>query len=448
MTDAPLWTPRLDRAEGPLYLRIAAAIEDDIAAGRLRPGDRLPSQRLLAETLGIDMTTVTRAYAEGRRRHVLDAVTGRGSFIAARSADAAPLDLAMIQPPRPRGLALGDLMRRGLEDVLTRGDPDTLMSYHPGAGLESEKAAGAVWLQPTLGAVAPERIAVAAGAQAALAATLATLAAPGDAVLCEALTYPGLIGAARTLRLKLVGVPAGPEGVAPEALAEAAARSGARLACLTPTMQNPTAATMPAAARAALAETLRRCDLTLIEDDPYAPLLRRPLAAVAAHAPERVWHIATLSKCLTPGLRTAFVAAPDAEATRRLAEALRAFTQSSAPLMTALAARWIRSGAAADLSDAVRAEAEARQKLARAILPPGGHAHESGLHVWQALPPHLDRAALTAAARGRGLGLMPADLFAVDPAAAPNAVRLALGAIADRARLKEALEALAALIAA
>ena len=72
MTGSPDWTPRLGKGDGPLDLRIASAIADDIAAGRLRPGDRLPSQRALADALDIDMTTVTRAYAEGRRRRLLD----------------------------------------------------------------------------------------------------------------------------------------------------------------------------------------------------------------------------------------------------------------------------------------------------------------------------------------------------------------------------------------
>lgn len=448
MSEPSEWRPHLIEAEGPLYLQIAAAIEDDVARGRLNPGDRLPSQRVLAETLGIDMTTVTRAYAEGRRRQVLDAVTGRGSFVAARpDKDAAPLDLAMILPPRPRGLALGDLIRRGLDDVLLRSDPDLLMSYHPGAGLEGEKAAGAAWLQPMLGEIAPGRMAVAAGAQPALAAILSILAGPGDTVLCEALTYPGLIAAARALRLDLVGVAMNADGIDPEALDQAARRTGARIVCLIPTMQNPTAATMPAAVRDRLAAVIRRRGLTLIEDDPYAALMPKPLRAIAALAPECSWHVSTLSKCLTPGLRTAFVAAPDEQAAVRLAAALRAFTQSAAPLMVALAAHWIRNGAAAALLAAVRAEAEARQALARRILPPGGIAHHAGLHVWQALPPHWDRKGLITAARALGLGLMPADAFAVDPATAPDAVRLALGAIADRARLKAALATLAALMA-
>ena len=62
------WVPLLDRAGGPLYLAIAEAIGADLAAGRLAPGQRLPPQRSLAQALGIDFTTVSRAYAEAAQK--------------------------------------------------------------------------------------------------------------------------------------------------------------------------------------------------------------------------------------------------------------------------------------------------------------------------------------------------------------------------------------------
>lgn len=80
---AVAWLPDLHSGGGPAYLQIAEAIQQAIGAGSLREGDRLPPQRTLAQSLGVDLTTVTRAYAEARRRNLLDAVTGRGSFIAA-----------------------------------------------------------------------------------------------------------------------------------------------------------------------------------------------------------------------------------------------------------------------------------------------------------------------------------------------------------------------------
>ena len=58
----PPWTPRLEPGNGPKYLAIAEALSADIRSGRLRPGERLPPQRLLAKEIGVDLTTVTRAF--------------------------------------------------------------------------------------------------------------------------------------------------------------------------------------------------------------------------------------------------------------------------------------------------------------------------------------------------------------------------------------------------
>src|SRR3546814_10552377 len=55
------WTPTLE-AEGPRYLAIADALARDIAAGRLKAGDRLPTHRDLAWRLGVTVGTVSRAY--------------------------------------------------------------------------------------------------------------------------------------------------------------------------------------------------------------------------------------------------------------------------------------------------------------------------------------------------------------------------------------------------
>ena len=60
------WLPRLQGRQGPLYLMIADALQEDIASGRVQPGDRLPAQRDLAARLDIDFTTVGRAFAEAR----------------------------------------------------------------------------------------------------------------------------------------------------------------------------------------------------------------------------------------------------------------------------------------------------------------------------------------------------------------------------------------------
>ena len=76
------WVPTLSEWQGPLFLRIVDALAADIASGRLVRGQQLPTHRALAAALDIDLTTVTRAYSEARRRGLLEARVGQGTFVS------------------------------------------------------------------------------------------------------------------------------------------------------------------------------------------------------------------------------------------------------------------------------------------------------------------------------------------------------------------------------
>ncbi len=78
------WRPTLTDSGKPRYIAVADAIEEDIRNGTLAPGDRLPPQRKLAEWLGIDFTTVSRAYTEAQNRGLIIATSGAGTFVSAR----------------------------------------------------------------------------------------------------------------------------------------------------------------------------------------------------------------------------------------------------------------------------------------------------------------------------------------------------------------------------
>lgn len=432
------WLRRLDRASGaPLYQALVAALAEAIREGELQPGDQLPPQRTVAGLVGVDFTTVTRAYGLARERGLVEGAVGRGTFVGARPVEeeGGVVDLTMNLPPPPDGLSLAAMLRETTAAILDRSDPAVLMSYHAGPGTLGQRAAAASWLAPTLGEIAVDRIVVSAGAQASLAAMLAVLTRPGDRLVVEPLTYPGVLAAARQRGLELVACPVDTEGFEPEALARLCAERTPAAIYVCPTMRNPLATTMGEALRRAIAGIARAAGVAIIEDDPYARLREAPLPALAALAPERTWHVATLSKCLSPGLRTAYAVAPDVEGAERLAEALRALSLMPPPLMTAVATRWIREGGADDLLSAVRREARARREIAAVRLPEAvGDA--DGLHVWLDLPEEPER--LHALARGRGLALVTADAFAATPDA-PRGVRISLGGPSKRSVLESAL---------
>lgn len=437
------WLPDIASGTGPLYLRLADALADARADGTLQPGDRLPPQRDIARHLGVDLTTVTRAFTEARRRHLIDATAGRGTFVTAVEPDAPILDLGMNIPPAPDGLSLPLLIRDGLDALLKRSSAEALLSYHPGAGSPAERAAGSLWLARSSNRPPTDRVVVGSGAQSLLAAVVLASTRDSDVVLADSVTYPGFIALATSLNRTLVSVESDADGMLPDRLEEIARRHEARLVYLNPTLHNPTTRIVPEKRRRDLAEIARRNGLTIVEDDPYSALLANPPASFLALAPDITIHIATLAKCISPFLRTAFLVAPSADAGERIIGMLRGMTLMAPPLMTGLAAEWIRSGQAGEIVTAIRGETQARTALARQILPAGLQCHREGFHAWISVD---EPSRIADLARDRGLAVSPGGEFSVG-GADPQAIRIALGAASNRDRLAEGLKTLATVLA-
>jgi DNA-binding transcriptional MocR family regulator len=443
----PPWLSAPAPQSGPRYLQIADALEQALFDGRLRPGDRLPPQRLVAAQLKLDLTTVTRAYDEAKRRNLVEGRGAHGTYAAAPKVELAQvLDLGMNIPPAPAGVDFDDLLRQGLSQVLLRADNELLMTYHLGGGSEISRVAGARWLEPMFGTVDPGHIVACPGAQAALAALILSLSEPGDATVCEPAIYPGLRAAAEQFGRRVVPVEVDSFGMLPDALEKASREHGARLAYLNPTLQNPTTVTMPLARRHDIAQVAVRCGLHIIEDDPYWLFADDAPPPVAHFAPRHVSYVSTLSKCLTPGLRIAFVLIPDLEPRERFLAALRSFSLMPSPLSAGLATQWIHDGSAARLLAGVREEAAARQAMAHELLAGRDDAPSVGLHIWLVLPGYWRPQELERAASAEGLAVTPAEVFCLGPAT-PNAIRISLGSIKERKRLAGALRKLSLLLA-
>jgi DNA-binding transcriptional MocR family regulator len=445
--DLPSWLPRLAGNKGPRFLQIADALQAAVADGSLKPGDRLPPQRRLAAQLDVDLTTITRAYDEARRRNLLEGRGARGTYVAAPKVELTSiLDLSMNTPPPPDGVDFDDMLKQGLSQVLMRADNELLMTYHLGGGSDADRKAGATWLAPMFGQLDSRQLVVCPGAQAAIAALILALTAPGDAILAEPTTYPGLRAAATQFGRRLIAVEADRHGMLPGMLEEACRRHKPGLVYLNPTLQNPTAITMPERRRKELAGIAKRCNVRIVEDDPYWLLADAPPPPIASFAPEQVVYISTLSKCLTPGLRVAFVLVRDPDERERFLVALRSFALMAAPLTAALATQWILDGSAGALMAGVCKEARLRHRMARDILAGRYGGAGDGLHVWLELPAYWNSSQLARAADSEGIAVTPAEAFATGSGSV-NAIRISLGSIKDRGRLQAGLQRLSHLLA-
>ncbi|MGX1306992.1 DNA-binding transcriptional MocR family regulator [Amorphus suaedae] len=447
-----MWTPRLAETARRKYLGIVEALEDDIRSGRVEQGERLPPQRAIAEALQVDLTTVTRAFNEARRRGLVAAQPGRGTFIRAGiggdRGDTEPgqLDLSMNIPSQPADVAFETLIPQGIADVLGGARGLMNLHYRPSAGADPDREAGASWLGGRIGNAASERVIVTAGAQSALYAVCELLLRPGDTLAAGAMTYPGLKAIALQMGLALKPLEMDEDGIRPEAFETLCRENAPRALYVVPSIDNPTTATLPEARRRRLAETARRHGVALIEDDPYAPLRSTRTAALAEMAPEITWHIATLSKCATPALRVAYVLAPTAALAERLAGVLRSTVLMAPPLMSALATRWIADGTLDRITASIRAENAGRQLIARTILADLDFAADPhGHHLWLRLPAPWRASDFAGHAERAGISIVPSSAFATCPHP-EEAVRLSLGVAPDRGDLEDVLLRLVDLI--
>jgi DNA-binding transcriptional MocR family regulator len=444
------WLPTLTDREGPLYRRIVDALAADIASGRLHRGQQLPTHRALAKSLSIDLTTVTRAYTEAQRCGLTEARVGQGTFVAESTVQARQtvaqrpeFDLSMNLPPQPMEAGLEDRIARGITALQREVGFSAHLNYREPGGSEAERSVAAEWLRPRVPTARGDRLVICPGTQNALFNLLISVTSPGDVVLTEALTYPGIKAAAAYAGVRLVGVPIDESGIMPDALRSACHRYAPKAVYLIPTIHNPTTATMPQSRREEIAEILRAKNVLLFEDDAYGTLAPSavPLASLV---PERTYFAASLSKCIAPGLRMSFLLTPDHESAGVLASALRATVQMPVFLMIAVVTRWLQDGSADAIINAIRDEATGRQMLAANVLARYKYAaHANGHHIWIPLPRNWNRTEFASHVQRQGLAIVTADAFSVEETQ-HHAIRVSLGAASSRSELVSALEILAA----
>lgn len=448
-----VWHPRIDETARVKYIGLVEALESDIKNRSVKPGDRLPPQRQIANQLGIDLTTVTRAMNEAARRGLIDAQAGSGTFIAQTAftnynsihiTEGKILDLSMNNPPTPPGLNLEQDIAATLNELSTSSSPLHHLSYQETAGHPDDREAGGIWLAQKLEKASADLILIASGAHSAIYSTLSYLQRTGaKSIIAPELCYPGLRSIADHLQLDVFSVAMDEFGVIPEDLDRVIKKHRSAAFYFTPNIDNPTTATLTVERRLKIADIAREHELKLIEDDPYYPFLDKPLPTLYSLVPDLTWHIATVSKCLSPALRVAYVVAPHLDDALSLAEEMRISSIMAPPLMSAVVARWIRTGHITHIINAIKAENIKRQELASSILDTQKLlTHHVAPHLWLQLPKGASALDFSERASRVGVSVVPSTAF-VSTRSRVQAVRVSLGGAGDYPALRHGLALLA-----
>lgn len=440
------WLSLIMFDEGPKYAAISDAISGAIRSGELRPGERLPAQRKLAHFLGVDLTTVTRAYGLLSHSGLIEGSGKLGSFV--RNDVDGPIfdgtrnENGMNVPPQPGFNLLSDAIRTATSKLLRAGRHSPILQYQPGLGNYADRfqAAAALSLRGIPSNV--EQMAIVSGAQNALHAIVTSILKPGDRICCAHFVYPGIIMLAHRHRLKLSPIAVDAEGLVPEALDECL-RSGVRFIYVTPTNDNPTALTMGIDRRAAISAIARQHGATIIEDDAYGLLPSLPYPPIASIAAESTWYITGTSKLISPVIRVAHVRAPSVRHATMLERDICRTTVMAPPLNAAIVTMWLRQGTYDQLVAGVRSESIQRQRLVNRHL--AGHdyiAHREGYHLWLKARSKVQATTISGHLRAFGLSAVLGNVFMTKPDNNDAHIRISVGGAISHDRLERALSSL------
>lgn len=436
---------RLDPSDAtPLYRQLEEQLTAAISDGRLAPGDRLPSERALAEHLGVSRTTTVTAYRELEARGLVRGSTGRGTFVCATTpggnapfawqGKVATAALRTVDP------TLRALVRNHDQEMISFAGGTPALDLFPLRAFQSRLNRvmehgflDALGLGPTEGqpalrlalaerhGVPPEQVIVLAGSQQGLDLVARCLVEPNDVVIVDRPTYLGAIQVFRAAGARMIGWDARRADL--DELEDLFQRYRPKLLYVNPTFHNPSGRTLGVESRRDLLDLAARYRTAILEDDPYSPLHFGRVPPPSLHSLDTqglVIYQSTFSKTLAAGLRVSWIVAPEA-----IVEQI-ALVRQRADLFGSGAFQMVLAGMLADGTydrhlATLRGEHQRRLDVMttalRRELPNGivtWHNVDGGLYLWLHAQRHLDARVLAQQAAAMGVEVISGDHFFAD----------------------------------
>lgn len=438
-------------ASAPLYQQLARHLEEAIAAGTLRPGDRLPSVRSLAKQHNVSLTTAMQACRQLENDGLIEARPKSGYFVRKIVPSQSPPAQASTTPkldePGNVGIhqAIAEIMHlvkascRVRLDIATgppevyptgklqkiiasisRRRPAILTDYPTGTGdleLKSQIARRALEAGCKL---RPEDIIITCGSTESLNLGLRAVTQPGDTVAVESPTYFGILQILESLGLRALEIPTDPAtGVSLDVLDFATSKPGAiQAVVLIPNFHNPLGSVMPDENKKRLVSMLAKRKIPLLEDDAYGDLYfgkQRPFAAKAFDEDGNVILCNSATKTLAPGLRIGWIVPGRWHA--RIA--MLKFTSSivTPELAQAAIAEFMQNGGydhhMRKFRNCVKKQTAQMLEAVKRYFPAGTEAAmpQGGYLLWVGLPDGVSSRRVFDLARQQSIGIAPGLMF-------------------------------------
>ncbi|XOK63673.1 PLP-dependent aminotransferase family protein [Paenibacillus elgii] len=436
----------------PLYQQIADDIERRISYGEFPPGSLLPSERKLAEQLGVNRSTVILAYAELRALGIVESRTGSGTRVSKYKWEATPKHTPNWHRYVEGGSFLPNLpflrrVREALQqdntlidfasgelgaDISPVEEINTLMDenhYTPYLGYANPQGFGPLrealvtYLSQYRGIQTTESsILITSGSQQSLYLITQCLLAPGDAVAIEDPSYCYSLPIFQSAGLRLFRLPVDAKGIRPEDVRSLYKKHRIKMVFVNPNYQNPTGIALDAGRRIELLDVASELGLPIVEDDPfsltaYNGMPPQPLKSMDPIG--SVLYIGSFSKIAASGLRVGWMVAPHS-VVERLADARQQMDFGLSVVPQQVAAQFLKSPYVRPHLDRLRMHLLYKRDLVisalRQELPDlvSFSIPQGGLHLWCKIITEVSDNKLFEEAIRHGVIFVPGSVYGSD----------------------------------
>lgn len=446
------WKPDRKILKQPLYKSLASALEEDILNGILKPGDKLPPQRELADFLDINLSTVTRAFKLCELKGLISGHTGRGTYISSDAhvsskllcceSDNNCIDMGAAFPIYDQNKYIIDFMKK----LLKKTDIHNLLKYTDSCGLLSHRITAQKFLNNFNINASPENIMISSGSQNALAIILISLFNSGDKIATDPLTYPALKTLANNLGIILVPIPLLNSKIDMTAFDSLCKNENIKGLYLIPELNNPTTYSMSLNEKSSIARIVKENDIIFIEDGMYSYVSPKDSIPISTLVPEQSLYICSVSKSICAGLRIGFMVVPD-KFKKSIEDGIYNVNLVTSPFNAEVICKIIESGLAYKILEERKEMTLKRNELVDKILYDKcvlGNKYSP--FRWLMLPDNMDSQIFENIARSKGVSVYCASRFAVGNSNFSPAIRLSVCAPDSIESLKKGLYILKSLL--
>lgn len=439
------WVPDLREEKVHKYISIANCIEEDIKKGILKGGFRLPPQRIIANYLGINHSTVTRAYKLCEEKGLIKGITGKGTFVTSYAGipqslltnfdDSNTIEMGMVLPLYEFNKDIESYLKEIYHDI----DYTEVLKYVPPEGHIKHRYIASKWLKEFGIDYSPEQIIITSGSQNALAVILTTLFEKGDRIIVDEYTYTGLISLSKLLGIILVPVKTNEEGIDIDELKVTCNRENAKGIYLIPDCHNPTTAILSNDKRKEIADIIKNYDLLLIEDSSFIFTVEDKNLPISEHAKDNSIYIAGTSKSINPTFRISYIASSK-KYMKELIHGVNNLTWMASPLNAEIVSHLLNSSRYNQLISSKLKILKDRNKLADDILCDYNLIqNETSLFRYLILPSSVSDKDIELSCLKRGVQVFSSKRFATSTHPKINAIRLSVSGTESMKELRKGL---------